>query len=98
MMLIRIVRMTFQKEKVEDFLAIFASSKDKIRNFEGCLHLELLRDAEQPHIFTTYSHWESEQALEKYRQSTLFQATWAATKPLFADKPLAFSSYSLMKV
>ncbi len=97
-MLIRIVRMTFREEKVEDFLAIFSASKDKIRHFEGCSYLELLRDAEHPCIFTTYSHWESEQALEKYRQSSLFQTTWAATKLLFADKPLAFSSYSLVKV
>lgn len=97
-MLIRIVRMTFQKEKVEDFLAIFSESKDKIRNFQGCLHLELLRDAEHPYIFMTYSHWDSEQSLEKYRQSALFQTTWAATKLLFADKPLAFSSYSFVKV
>jgi len=97
-MLIRIVRMTFQEEKVEDFLAIFSASKDKIRNFEGCSYLELLRDAERAYVFTTYSHWESEQALEKYKQSSLFQTNWAATKLLFADKPLAFSSYSLVKV
>ncbi|TAH22205.1 MAG: antibiotic biosynthesis monooxygenase [Cytophagales bacterium] len=95
-MLIRIVRMTFQDEKVADFLRIFESSKDKIRHFEGCSHLELLRDLDYPHVFSTYSHWENEQALEKYRQSELFRNTWAATKILFADKPLAFSHQVFM--
>jgi quinol monooxygenase YgiN len=97
-MLIRIVRMTFQQEKVEEFLTIFANSKDKIRNFEGCIYLELLRDANDPHIFITYSQWENEDALEQYRQSSLFKTTWAQTKVLFSDKPLAFSTYSFVKV
>ncbi|MCS6820417.1 MAG: antibiotic biosynthesis monooxygenase [Microscillaceae bacterium] len=90
-MLVRIVRMTFQPEKVEQFLEIFHSSKQKIKAFEGCLYLELLQDAEQPNVFCTYSRWQSAEYLEKYRQSELFQTTWAATKVLFADRPQAFS-------
>jgi quinol monooxygenase YgiN len=90
-MLIRIVRMTFRPEAVPDFLAIFRSNKDKIRAFAGCQHLELLHDLDQPAVFITHSHWASAEALENYRQSALFQQTWAATKLLFADRPLAFS-------
>jgi quinol monooxygenase YgiN len=97
-MLIRIVRMTFQTNKVSDFLTIFDLSKDKIRQFVGCHYLELLQDAHNQAIFSTYSHWESAQALENYRQSELFKTTWAATKTLFADRPLAFSNYSFTKV
>ncbi|MCU0448591.1 MAG: antibiotic biosynthesis monooxygenase [Bernardetiaceae bacterium] len=90
-MLVRIVRMTFRPDAVAAFLEIFRSSKDKIRAFEGCQHLELLRDLDQPTVFITHSHWTGPEALEKYRQSALFQQTWAATKLLFADRPLAFS-------
>ncbi len=91
-MIIRIERMTFQEEKVDDFLEIFNSSKNKIRHFEGCLHLELLKDAKQSNVFMTYSYWESENHLNHYRDSELFQKTWAATKALFKEKPIAFSS------
>ncbi len=97
-MLIRIVRMTFRPDGVEAFLNIFHRSKDKIRAFEGCLHLELLRDLDNPAIFTTYSHWIGPGALASYRQSDLFGTTWAATKALFAEKPLAFSSERLLQV
>jgi quinol monooxygenase YgiN len=90
-MLIRIVRMTFQSEFIPNFLAVFHASKDKIRAFEGCHHLELLQDADKPNVLMTYSYWESAEALENYRLSELFQVTWAKTKPLFADKPVAFS-------
>lgn len=90
-MLVRVVRMTFLEAKTADFLAIFNRSKPQIRAFPGCLHLELLRDLDQPAVFVTYSHWESPEALEQYRRSELFKTTWVATKLLFAERPTAFS-------
>lgn len=90
-MLIRIVRMTFQPEKVADFLVIFEESKHKIRDMQGCHRLELLRDLDQPNVFMTYSYWDDVEALNRYRSSELFKTTWAKTKVLFADKTLAYS-------
>jgi heme-degrading monooxygenase HmoA len=91
-MLIRIVKMTFQKDKIEDFLEIFNRSKLLIRGFEGCQHLELLRDKNAHNVMLTCSYWLSEEYLNAYRDSELFKITWAATKVLFSDKPMAFSS------
>ncbi len=91
-MLIRFVRMTFHEDRLADFLSIFEASKAKISVFPGCQHLELLRDLDHPNVRMTYSHWQSPEALEAYRQSDLFRTTWAATKVLFADKPLAYST------
>lgn len=91
-MLIRVVRMTFQEEKVNDFLTLFDMNKEKIRNFPGCHHLELWQDENQKNIFTTYSFWESEKSLNQYRDSELFKSIWTTTKTLFGDKPFAFSS------
>ena len=92
-MLIRVVRMVFQEEKVTDFLAVFNDSKEKIRGFEGCKHMELLQDHNLPHIFMTYSYWESEEHLNNYRKSELFGQVWPATKKLFAAPPVAFSAH-----
>ena len=97
-MLIRIVRMTFKPEKVDQFLEVFNTSKSKIRNFPGCNHLELHRDYHNEHIFSTYSHWDSDEELENYRHSDLFKDVWARTKVLFDDKPVAFSHKVEMKV
>ena len=97
-MLIRIVRMTFEPSGIENFLTLFDESKDKIRNFPGCTHLELLRDFNEDHIFSTYSIWESEEHLNAYRQSTLFAKVWAATKAGFSDKPIAFSLKKFIEV
>ena len=94
-MLIRIVRMTFRPEEVPAFLENFEANKSSIRDFPGCQHLELWQDENQKNIFMTYSHWDSSEALENYRQSELFRTTWAATKVLFSAKPVAFSAGQL---
>ena len=97
-MLVRIVRMTFQEDKLPDFHIIFDNSKYKIRAFPGNHHLELLRDPDQPNVRITYSLWVSGEALEAYRRSDLFRATWAATKALFAERAIAFSGEKLEDV
>ena len=90
-MIKRFVKLTFQPEKVADFLVVFEESKAKIRAREGCLHLELVRDIAQPNVFFTLSIWDTEGSLNAYRDSELFITTWAKTKILFADKPAAWS-------
>ena len=97
-MLIRIVRMTFRDDKVEEFLKNFETSKGSIRNFPGCHHLELWRDHNKKNIFMTYSWWESEEALDKYRDSELFKTVWNLTKSFFLEKPQAFSSKKIEEV
>ncbi|MFD1015352.1 putative quinol monooxygenase [Winogradskyella rapida] len=90
-MLVRIVKMSFEPSNIEEFLTNFDQVKDKIRHFEGCNFLELYRDQQQPHIFFTYSYWDSETHLNQYRHSDLFKGVWSKTKPLFNAKPEAWS-------
>ncbi|MCC7051377.1 MAG: antibiotic biosynthesis monooxygenase, partial [Bacteroidia bacterium] len=82
-MIIRIVKMSFKPELVNDFLLVFNANKNKIRNFEGCKHLSLLQQTDEPNVLFTYSHWNSEKDLENYRNSELFKNTWIKTKILF---------------
>jgi len=96
--MIRIVKMTFAPEKVNDFLTTFEANKQLIRNFEGVQSLELLNDKNNKNIFFTYSYWESEEALERYRHSDLFKSIWVKTKPLFTQKAEAWSVDSIVKL
>ncbi len=90
-MFARIVKMTFQTEKIDLFLDNFHKNKQKIRNFEGCVSLELFRDKNDRSTFFTYSWWKAEDDLNKYRNSDLFKTVWSETKILFSDKPEAWS-------
>ncbi len=72
-------------------MEIFNASKNKIRNFEGCTHLELLKNIDAPNVLFTYSHWLSIEHLNTYRHSDLFKTTWEKTKILFNGKPEAWS-------
>jgi (4S)-4-hydroxy-5-phosphonooxypentane-2,3-dione isomerase len=87
----RLVKMTFAPENIETFLALFEANKEKIAAFPGCNSVALKRDISDERIFFTISFWESEEALNTYRNSELFASVWAKTKILFAAKPDAWS-------
>ena len=87
----RIVKLSFNPQQVEKFKNIFENSKEMIRGFDGCCHLKLLQDKNNTNIFFTYSRWENEDFLEKYRNSELFKITWKATKAMFNNKPEAWT-------
>jgi autoinducer 2-degrading protein len=94
--LTRVVKMTFRPEETGTFMALFAERKERIRNSEGCIHLELFQDIRNPLVFFTYSKWISEEYLDKYRNSSLFSETWSLTKKLFSEKAEAWSVNSLL--
>ncbi|CAN5905978.1 hypothetical protein BH24BAC1_BH24BAC1_34760 [soil metagenome] len=64
-MLIQIVRMAFRPEETGVFEGIFRESREKILGMAGCHHVELWRDLHQPHVYSTYSLWESEEHLNR---------------------------------
>ena len=90
--------MEFAEENISGFLNNFEMVKDKIRNFPGCLFLELYLDKNDATIFFTYSRWEDEIDLENYRNSQLFKEVWATTKPMFRSKAQAWSVDTVYKL
>lgn len=90
-MFVRIVKLSFHEENIPTFLENFELMKEKIRNAPGNRFLELYQDKNNKCIFFTYSYWETEQDLENYRNSELFDGIWNFTKKLFNDKPEAWS-------
>lgn len=83
--------MTFHPGQIQHFEQLFASKQSLIRNFPGCLHLELWQNQHDPCIFFTYSKWTDETALNAYRNSHFFEETWQLTKQLFAGKAEAWT-------
>lgn len=90
-MLVRIVKLSFHEDKIPAFLDNFELMKEKIRNAPGNRFLELYQDKNNKNIFFTYSYWETEEDLENYRKSELFNDIWTYTKQFFNDKPEAWS-------
>ena len=90
-MLVRIVHMKFKAEEIDAFLENFDSVKSKIRSFKGCQKLELYRDQEDSTRFFTYSYWDSEEDLNTYRKSPMFEKVWKKTKSMFSERAQAWS-------
>lgn len=97
-MLVRIVKMRFRESEIPTFLNNFEQVKKSIRAFPGCQFLELYRAQDDTRIFFTYSYWDTSEALENYRHSELFKGVWAETKPMFSDKPEAWSVDKLVSL
>ena len=87
----RIVKLTFQEEKINEFIAFFDTINTKVSRFEGCYGMKLLQDIHKKNVVFTYSFWESEDALNHYRDSDLFGSVWPTIKPWFGDKPEAWT-------
>lgn len=90
-MITRIVQLEFEENRIDDFLTFFEGIKHVVNNFPGCLGMKLYQDLDRPFVVMTYSHWESEEALEKYRKSDAFGDIWPTIKPWFGGKPMAWS-------
>ncbi|HQQ93569.1 MAG TPA: antibiotic biosynthesis monooxygenase [Bacteroidia bacterium] len=95
-MIKRLVKMEFRPEHTEAFKTIFRTNWTKIKSFEGCQHVELLQDENNPCVFFTYSLWDSEQHLNAYRDSALFAAVWKETRALFSEKAAAWSMKTVL--
>ncbi len=90
--MIRLVKMTFEPDKTAEFEALFEQVKNQIRNFPGCLRVDLLNDLDRSNVYFTYSIWEDDMSLQNYRNSDLFEDTWAKTKALFKAPAEAWST------
>jgi heme-degrading monooxygenase HmoA len=90
-MIVRIVQLEIQPEFTQKFLSLYSSHQDMIKGNQGCISLQLLQSDENPNHLATLSHWESDEALNHYRNSEFFRTLWSNVKPLFAKKAKAFS-------
>lgn len=94
-MITRIVKLTFQTEEVNSFLAIYEDINSKIIGMDGCTYLSLHRDDHQKNVFFTISQWHDEKALNAYRETAFFKNVWSKFKSLFAAKPEAWTISNL---
>lgn len=90
-MIVRFVKLKIQNQHIQHFKDLTAREKADILNFGGCSHLEVLQDVSNPSTFFTVSHWNSEDALNLYRNSDFFQGNWKIVKQWFSGKPEAWS-------
>jgi heme-degrading monooxygenase HmoA len=94
-MITRIVKMTFRPGTEADFQQVFRESQPVIKTFAGCIDVNAFNDVANPLVYFTISQWESEEALNNYRNSEFFKQTWTKTKALFESKAEAYSLSSI---
>lgn len=90
-MITRIVKLTFKEDKIADFIAFFDTINTRVSRFENCYGMRLMQEKGNPHVVFTYSAWESEEALNNYRDSEMFGIVWSTIKPWFGARAEAWT-------
>lgn len=90
-MILRLVKMHFNMDDIDAFLAYFETIKHEIEAMPGNLGLKLYQDTRNKDVFFTHSFWLNAQSIEAYRHSDAFKEIWPKTKAMFASKAEAWS-------
>lgn len=94
-MITRIVKLTIDPTKSDDFIQLFKENNHHIKAHDGCVGVTLLQDQKYSNIFFTYSQWEHEDYLNAYRKSEVFGRIWKETKSKFCSSPEAWTTKSI---
>jgi autoinducer 2-degrading protein len=90
-MILRLVKMHFKSDELDNFLTYFQTIKSHIEAMPGIVRLHLYQDKTNKNVVFTHSVWINEEYLNNYRKSELFAEVWPNTKQLFAQKAEAWS-------
>ncbi|NUQ80705.1 MAG: antibiotic biosynthesis monooxygenase [Bacteroidetes bacterium] len=90
-MIYRLVTMRFSEDRWDEFLHTYQHVQPVILTFPGCRDVKLLRDEQDPAVFSTLSVWDTEDHLTHYRMSAFFRETWSTIRPWMSGKPVAVS-------
>ena len=91
-MIVRLVKLEIQAEYAEQFAAFFQAEASQIQAWPGCHGVKAFRDVNQKSRFFTQSLWESEEALDQYRESDFFRKNWKTVKAWFAEPAQSWST------
>src|SRR5690606_5363917 len=72
-MLIQMVRIEVQPDRVDEFLAAFRINYVGTREEPGNLRFDVLRDPDASNLFFVYEVFESKEALEEHRNTPHYQ-------------------------
>ena len=90
-MIVRLVRLKFKPEHIEEFLAFYEQSRETIRHQQGCLTLSMLRETNDEAAFCTWSTWRSGRDLQQYRRSEFFRDFWPRVRAMLREPAEAVS-------
>lgn len=65
--------MHIKTKDIVKFRDTFTNYQSQIKDFKGCMQHDIFCDKEKEEIYYSYTIWDSEKNLNKYRKSTLLK-------------------------
>jgi quinol monooxygenase YgiN len=90
-MILRVVKMVVDQNKIDVFNHFMSNVKMEKIKLEGCVHYDHFGDKQYQNVFYSYTIWESERYLNKYRKSELFREVSSTLRSLCLTEPTAWT-------
>jgi len=90
-MIIRVVKLSFDKSNLPEAIQKLEAIAPVVRSMNGCRNLEIGFRLKDRGVVFTYSHWDSVDHLNDYRDSSTFRDFWDDIKSLFSNPAEAYS-------
>ena len=66
------VRIEIKEDKIDEFIEFLSSFRERLREEEGCLTLNLYRDIEDANNYGVISEWKTKEDMEKHFKRNQF--------------------------
>jgi len=90
-MILRVVKMELIETKIGLFERFMSNLKDEKLRQEGCLHHDIFCDKDNNSIYFSYTIWNNEKSLKKYKKSELFKVVSQTIRSFCVKEPLAWT-------
>lgn len=76
------LRIEIKEDKIDEFIEFLSSFRERLREEEGCLSLNLYRDIEDANNYGVISEWKTKEDMEKHFKRKQFSLLVGAAKVL----------------
>jgi quinol monooxygenase YgiN len=90
-MILRVVKMKVEKNKVESFERFMNNLHDEKLRLQGCLHFDYFHEKDNLYAYYSYTIWENEKFFKAYKKSDLFKEVVSTLKALCQVEPQAWT-------
>jgi hypothetical protein len=90
-MILRVVKMVVDQNKIDIFNNFMSNLSTEKEGMDGCVHHDFFSNKQFRNVFYSYTIWESEKYLNKYRKSMLFKEVTTTLRSLCLSEPAAWT-------
>lgn len=90
-MILRIVKMEVDDTRIDFFENFMNNLSEEKLTLEGCLHHDFFCEKDNRNMYYSYTIWQSEKFLNKYKKTDLFKEVTRTLRHICIKEPIAWT-------